>query len=465
MDNPEIHASRFEDILVVEDNLSSLRMLTDLLKGAGYQVRPATDGELALRSIQAEAPALILLDILLPVLDGYEVCRRLKESESTREIPVIFISAMANSIDQVKAFGVGGVDYITKPIQPDEVLARVRTHLSIRMMHQRLEKQYLELREARDKLEERVQRRTQDLSESEERFRSVTEAASEAIIVTDQEGLVVSWNPGATEMFGRDEEEMLGKNLAAIIPDYSLTDRTPTAKQLNSGKRICPGQRRTELEGLRKVGERFPMELSQAAWTSNGRPFYSDIIRDISERREAEKVIRHLAHHDVLTDLPNRALFMDRLTQALAKAKRDDAKLALLFIDLDKFKHINDDFGHAAGDEVLKQVARRLRSCIRETDPVGRLGGDEFTVCLTGATHGDVATQMAEKIIATLSEPYEVGGRELTIGASIGTAVYPNAGTTAEDLINRADRAMFDAKRGGGSRCRLAAAVGASGAS
>ena len=190
MNNP----SDIDDILVVEDNLSSLKLLTDILREAGYQVRPAGDGELALRSVQAKLPTLIMLDIRLPDIDGYEVCRRLKESEYTREVPVIFISALAETVDKVRAFGVGGVDYVTKPFEPKEVLARVRTHTTIRQMQLQLEKQNLQLQE------------------SEKRYQSVSELTSDYIFhicVGPDKQMIVDWiTEGFTKLTGYNLEEV-----------------------------------------------------------------------------------------------------------------------------------------------------------------------------------------------------------------------------------------------------------------
>ncbi len=456
MTNPVPPSSDRSDILVVEDNISSLKLLMDILRGDGYQVRPATDGELALRSIQAEAPALILLDVLMPAMDGYEVCRRLKASESTREIPVVFTSAMSGTMDKVRAFRVGAVDYITKPFQSDEVLARVKTHISLRLMQQRLEQQNMELRKVQDELEERVQQRTRALSTSDERFHSVIQAASDAIIVINDEGIVVTWNPGAAAMFGRNREEMLGQDLRPIIPERHWLPHRAAIERLNAGRGIKKGQN-LEFEGLRRNGEEFPIELSLAGWRSDDRPFYSSIIRDISERKKADKLIKHLASHDVLTDLPNRAMFMDRLMQALARAHRDQSILAILFVDLDGFKEVNDNYGHMAGDQVLKQVAERLNTCRRETDPAGRIGGDEFIICLTDTPHNAAISRQAGKILRKLAEPYQVADREVAISASMGIATYPDMGTTADMLISRADSAMYDAKNAGRNRFCFAA--------
>ncbi|MFB3134982.1 MAG: diguanylate cyclase domain-containing protein, partial [Rhodospirillales bacterium] len=177
---------------------------------------------------------------------------------------------------------------------------------------------------------------------------------------------------------------------------------------------------------------------------------------DVTESKKAEERIRHLATHDVLTGLPNRALGMDRLSQALAMARRNVAMTALVFVDLDGFKGINDTHGHEAGDRVLKEVAGRLSSCVRETDTVARFGGDEFLLVLTAITDKSTVTAVVEKVLDSLSRSFAVDGRVTPLGASIGVALYPGDGETPEELFRRADRAMYAAKAAGKNSYRFA---------
>ncbi len=215
------HSSNIGDILVVEDNLSSLKLLTDLLRKGGYHVRSASDGELALRSVQARLPTLIMLDIRMPHMDGYEVCRHLKDSENTRDVPVIFISALAETINKVNAFGVGGVDYVTKPFEQEEVLARVRTHLSIRQMQLQIEENNLQLQEATEQLEGRVRQQTKELSQSEERYRSITDDVMDSskvgIFILDKDFHVVWINKAIESCFGLKRDEVIGKDKRLLV--------------------------------------------------------------------------------------------------------------------------------------------------------------------------------------------------------------------------------------------------------
>ncbi|SFU96935.1 putative bifunctional diguanylate cyclase/phosphodiesterase [Pseudoduganella namucuonensis] len=324
-----------ERILIVDDTPANLRLLKHILDEHGYSVHPASDGETALRFVQSTLPDLILLDVIMPAMDGYTVCDRLKADARTRDIPIIFISSADQELDKVKAFASGGVDYIVRPLQAEEVLARIKTHLALRHL--------------RKGLEQRVLERTAELMER-------------------------------------------------------------TAELLEANDKL-------RAENL--------------------------------ERKQAEERILYMAHYDALTGLPNRVLFQDRVTQAIAQAHRNGGRLALLFIDLDYFKHINDSLGHQVGDRLLQLVADCLRQCLREGDSVARLGGDEFVVSLILLHAGDDAAWVAQKILASLDQPFVVANHELHVGGSIGIGLYPDDGDDVESLMRAADAAMYVAKENG----------------
>ena len=287
-------SSNMGDILVVEDNRSSLKLLTDILTQQGYRVRPAGTGELALRSAAAKPPELILLDVRLPGIDGYQVCTQLKSTPSTQNVPVIFISALDGAMDKVKAFDLGGVDFINKPYQEQEVVARVCTHLH-------LHRTEMALKRSQEKLEEQVRERTHALSranhllrESELHFRSITESVIDAIVSVDQDGMVIFWNRGASLLFGYREEEMVGHSLLCLIPERYREPHVNALRRVKeTGKNRLTGQV-VELTGLRKNGTEFPVEISLASWSLHSERFFSSVIRDITERKNAEKRAQHL---------------------------------------------------------------------------------------------------------------------------------------------------------------------------
>ena len=177
------------------------------------------------------------------------------------------------------------------------------------------------------------------------------------------------------------------------------------------------------------------------------------VTEDVSQRKDMDARVRFLAHHDLLTGLPNRTLFQDRLQQALASAKRMQSRVALLFIDLDRFKYVNDSFGHRAGDILLQTVGARLRSCVRETDTVCRHAGDEYLIVLSALREPTEAAVVAEKILAIFDEVFQLESHEVQISASVGISVYPDDGQTMEDLIRNADAAMYHSKKSGSNRC------------
>jgi diguanylate cyclase (GGDEF)-like protein len=186
--------------------------------------------------------------------------------------------------------------------------------------------------------------------------------------------------------------------------------------------------------------------------------FVSNQIASAIVRKQNEAWLQYIAHHDPLTDLPNRELFHDRLQTALARARRNKERLAVLYIDLDGFKEVNDGHGHAVGDLLLQEVAQRIRRCLRESDTVGRIGGDEFVVLLNNITLPEHGAVVAEKIRAVLDRPFELGGKRLHISSSIGVATYPEHGDDNKQLIRHADEAMYAAKKNGGNRLLMASA-------
>jgi diguanylate cyclase (GGDEF)-like protein len=206
---------------------------------------------------------------------------------------------------------------------------------------------------------------------------------------------------------------------------------------------------------VRKDGSRFELEFAVTRMGSGKTPQLVVVFRDISERKAAERALAQLALHDSLTGLPNRTSFERRIEEALQRRKRSGGQLALMLLDLDYFKKVNDSLGHAAGDMLLVAFAKRLQGALREIDLVARLGGDEFTVIAEGLKDSGDAVAIADKVIATMRDPIDVDGRALPVSTSIGIALYCE-GDTAQTLMQRADKAMYEAKRAGRARYRLA---------
>ena len=278
---------------------------------------------------------------------------------------------------------------------------------------------------------------------------TVFDILDEAVMVTNADNKIIAINPAFTTITGFTLDEVLGKNPHMLSSNsQKLGFYQKMWKTL-----IATGSWDGEIVNRRKSGELYVEWASiKLVKDSTGKiTHHVAAFSDISERKATEEHVRHLAHYDILTNLPNRSLFTDRLQQALGKAKRDKSHMALMFLDLDKFKQINDTLGHDVGDQLLKEVAKRIQECVRESDTAARLGGDEFIVLLPQIEAERDVMVVAEKILTALNAPFELAGHSMNISASIGVAVYPEHGSDEKMLIKNADIAMYRAKVSGGS--------------
>jgi len=292
-----------------------------------------------------------------------------------------------------------------------------------------------------------TQRRAEaQLQASEQRHRELFELASDVIYTIDLTGRLTSVNAAALKLTGYTREELLGRTVYEVVAADDLPFLIEVTRRRLGGEPV--GAFVVDL--VTRAGLRVPIEVNAHVVFEHGRPVaVQGIARDIRERRRAEAELKHQALHDALTGLPNRTLLYDRLRQGIIAAARDAEPLALLFLDLDRFKEVNDSLGHLAGDQLLRLVAARLQGALRESDTVARLGGDEFAVLLpgTGAHGAEVA---AGKIMRAFRQPFMLDERPLTIGASTGVAAFPHHGAEADTLLRCADVAMYMAKRAGG---------------
>ncbi|MFZ6644624.1 putative bifunctional diguanylate cyclase/phosphodiesterase [Undibacterium sp. TJN25] len=273
----------------------------------------------------------------------------------------------------------------------------------------------------------------------------ILEQMQDSVITMDLAGFIVSWNRGAEKLFGYSAGEAIGKNILFLYEDEELDGLKLFDMFLEQGGREMEVRRR------KKSGQIFWASLTLSPLCDAQKEPIGIIgyLRDITERKQAEERINHLAYYDLLTGLPNRTLFKKLVDKALVQFQRNSSLGSLLFIDLNRFKPINDTLGHHIGDMLLKQVAERLRSTLRENDVVARLGSDEFAIALLDINQHYHAGLVAQKLLSALDEEFIIEGHELRIGASIGISVYPQDGQDADNLIRRADIAMFKAKRSG----------------
>lgn len=298
-------------------------------------------------------------------------------------------------------------------------------------------------------------RALKELQRAEEHFRLLVEGTTDyAIFMLDKDGCVVSWNPGAERILGYRKSEILGQPLSMF---FTPEDQEKGEPQRKLKQTALDGRSEEDSWRVRKDGQRFWCTgVMGALHDAEGRvQGFVEIMRDNTERRLAEQNAFYLANHDPLTGLPNRARFMERLHEALINADRDNTHVALLLLDLDRFKIVNDSLGHHAGDQLLRLVALRLGKCVRETDTVARLGGDEFVLILTRLKSLSAAELVAENILRELSHPYAIDGQNVKNATSLGIAVYPQDGNEANELLQKADLAMYRAKAGGRNRFRV----------
>ncbi|MGM0593526.1 MAG: diguanylate cyclase domain-containing protein [Pseudomonadota bacterium] len=275
----------------------------------------------------------------------------------------------------------------------------------------------------------------------------VFENASEGVVITDPKAKIISINKAFSEVTGYSEAEVIGQG-----PELLQSGRQDADFYRRMWHCLeATGHWQGEIWNRNKRGEIYLEWLSIAAVKDEKGEVshYVGIFSDITTEKENEERLEHLAHYDQLTDLPNRILFNDRLRQALALARRARSQVAVMFLDLDGFKAINDSLGHAAGDDLLAQVAERLTGCLRQSDTVARFGGDEFTVVLPGIEDEQSVCKIAQKIVEEVARPYLLDGTEASVTTSIGISLYPLDGQQPDTLIHKADNAMYHAKRHG----------------
>lgn len=283
--------------------------------------------------------------------------------------------------------------------------------------------------------------------ESQRWLATIVESSSDAIIGKSLDGTILSWNQAAERMYGYTATEAVGRPITLLVPPARHGEVPQLLDRIRRGERIENYETRRVCKDGREL--RVSLTISPICDATGAILGASTIVRDVTERKRTEERIRYLAQHDVLTGLPNRILLRDRIAQAIAHARRHQKQAAVLFLDLDGFKHVNDSLGHEVGDHMLRTTARRLQDCVRAGDSVARLGGDEFVICLPGLTDGRDAMPIAEKVLQTLREPFLVEQHELHVSGSIGISLFPSDGEDAELLMRAADTAMYHAKESG----------------
>jgi diguanylate cyclase (GGDEF)-like protein/PAS domain S-box-containing protein len=435
-------------LLLVDDEPLILEGLSRLLAARNYEVVTAGGGCEALVAIGKQQFDAILLDLGMPDLSGSEVLRFVVERSA--DTPVIVVSGDSTIDAAIRALRGGAADFVRKPYEPEELLRRVDNTLTRR----RLEKENNAI--------------LQRLQHSEKWHRFLVNSSPDFIYTLDDAGRFTFVNDRVESLLGYRREDLLGQHYSRVIHEDDIARAEHIFNERRAGDRSArnieirlkcnPGGRRPRLMNCRCR----TVELTATGmYDEQAGPFEQRFIgsygvaKDVTERKQAEETVHFQAYHDLLTGLPNRALFRDHLGLMLAQAKRNPQPLAVLSLDLDHFKVINDSLGHSIGDELLLAVGTRLRQCLREGDTLARLGGDEFAVLLpTLGSRGDVE-HICRKILQVLSKPAYIKGHEIYVSVSIGACVAPEDGELIDGLIRQAEIAMYQAKSDGRGRLQF----------
>lgn len=417
-------------VLIVDDDTTIRFLARETLEETGFIVTEAANGAQGFAAFESVQPQVILLDVMMPEIDGFSVCRKIRKHPEGKNVAILMMTGLEDIDSIQRAYDVGATDFITKPI-------------NWQILGYRANYMY------------RANQAFKDLKNSEAQLSAAQRIAQ-----------LGSWNWDIA-----NNKFQISDELYRILNIDSTTCVFNYETFINFIHPIDKEQVKMAIEEAVTTQQPFHLDYkiirtdgSERFVSIEGQPVLNNkskvarmagTIQDITERKQAEAQIRSLALYDNLTGLPNRLLFRDRLEQAIRQANRQNSMVAVIFIDLDRFKDINDSLGHNAGDELLREVAHRLLSATRSSDTVSRLGGDEFTIVLQNLPSFEIVCSLTQKILDTFSEPFLLEAKEIFVTASIGVAIYPRDAEKADDLLKNADTAMYYAKDQGKNNYKL----------
>ena len=468
-----------ESILIVDDDIRNVEFLQgSLLAPAGYTTLCAADGEEALRLALTRDPDLILLDLQMPKMDGFEVLEAIQKEG--RQIPTILITAHGSETVAVQAFRLGVRDYFVKPFRVGEIMQAVDRSL----VEARLRREKEELTESVRMVNRQLEQRLKQLRILYEISKSVSSLLDlDEVLIRIVEAAAYLTAAEEVSLFLIDERTQKVR-LRATQSRNDRRARRANTEADDAAIRKCLNTSEVAIEQTPGEGETgaarstvtVPLKVREATmgalciqWKSGGSfangdryllsalaeyaaiaidnaRLYDAAQRELAQRKKAEEAIKNLAYHDTLTGLPNRTLFNDRLGVAFARARRYGHRVAVLLLDLDRFKEVNDRLGHSVGDQLLRAVGQKLVGVLRESDTVCRMGGDEFLLLLPEVESTENAAQAAERILQAIREPFVLDSHSLLITTSIGIATYPDDGNDGNTVVKNADIAMYRAK-------------------
>lgn len=408
-------------------------MLVALSRKWGFEPIVAENGKIAWEVMQrSDAPRLLLLDWEMPGLDGLEVCRRVRQHQGSDPPFIVLLTARSETDDIVSGLEAGANEYIAKPFDNIELQARLQVG-----------KRMLDLQAEQKQTKERLQL-----------FASVFTHAREGITITDANGMIVEINEAFSQITGYSRDEVVGKNPRILQSGLQKPEFYTAMWQ----SLLDEGHWHGEIWNRRKSGEVFAelLTISAVCNTRGKTQNYISLFSDITVQKEHQQQLEHMAHYDALTDLPNRLLLADRLQQAMTQTQRSGQPLAVVYFDLDDFKAINDTHGHDIGDQLLIQLATRLKQAAREGDTISRLGGDEFVAVLIDIADTKACEPILARLLNAAVQPVHIGDLLLQVSVSLGVTFYPQAEEIeADQLLRQADQAMYQAKLTGKNRYHI----------
>ncbi|MES9887580.1 MAG: EAL domain-containing protein [Candidatus Sedimenticola sp. 6PFRAG1] len=429
-------------ILATDDDPLMLQSLKELLKVYGFNCLTVDNGATALEVLSTTDIDLLLLDLNMPSMDGHQVLEQVDKDHPKTD--VIILSGDATFDNATRAFRHGIRNFLRKPYVPEDLINTIRNVLHKRDLEQQMS----------------VARTHLQIAEKRQNF--IINNSPDIIYMLDKVGRFTFANERVQTLLGYSKEELIGKHYSELVYWEDLEKAKFAFDERRTGNRATKNVEFRLVCKDSSLGTRYfdsvsmTIELNaMGVYSTSSKDSKSRFIgtygvaRDITERKHAEELIDFQLYHDLLTKLPNRALFHDRVKLAIAQAKRSDTKLAIMYLDMDRFKAINDSLGHLIGDQLLQAVAGILKSCLRDSDTLARVGGDEFNLLLPDIKSHDDVAHIASNILSRLEHPINIDGFEVFVSFSIGISLFPDDGNNIEILIKNADTAMYYVKRHG----------------
>ncbi|MBT7208106.1 MAG: EAL domain-containing protein [Gammaproteobacteria bacterium] len=424
-------------VLIIDDNINLLYSTQALVESIGYHCIIADGGEAGINVLNSMPIDIVLLDLSMPEVDGYSVLKYIQEKEFNTD--VIVVSGESTFDNATNVFKSGALDFLGKPYKSSQLISTIDNVAYKRGLKLNLKAMQIQL------------------EESEKRYRFIVSYSPDIIYMIDHRGFFTFLNERITDLLGYKPEELIGEHFSSLVHEDDLAIAEHIFNERRTGDRSSQNvefrlkSSDPEVQSKPFESSSIVIELcSMGVYEENddGTPYLGTygVARDISDRKKDQEMIHFQAYHDLLTRLPNRELFLDRMHLAISQAERKKTKLAVLFLDMDGFKFINDSLGHVIGDSLLQRVAFRLQETLRDTDTISRIGGDEFNILIPELKNREEAGLVAEKILDAFSHPIILDHHEITITFSIGISVFPDDATSTEELIKNSDMAMYHIK-------------------